>query len=313
MIVFALKTLLLILSVLLNIAFFTLLERKILGYLQIRKGPNKMGFKGLLQPFSDAIKLFTKQASYSNLFNTSLFSMSPIMALGLVMVVWLVYPSGAGGGEIRASVVFLLCCISLSVYPVILGGWASNSKYSLLGSLRAVAQTLSYEVSLSITLMALVIIWGSLELKACFSESGSALMLAVPVLGLLWFVTSLAETHRTPFDMGESESELVSGFNTEFGSSGFALFFLAEYGSILLMSMLFSCLFLSTSMALGHLSPFSVLAVVVLFIWIRGVLPRIRYDLLMSVAWKKLLPLSLGALTLMAASLQVMFSLSNYF
>nr|ADA69786.1 NADH dehydrogenase subunit 1 [Glyptonotus cf. antarcticus FK-2009] len=288
-----LKLIFLIFSVLLSIAFFTLYERKILSYSQKRKGPNILGLKGILQPFSDAIKLFTKEPIFLNSSNIILMVLSPILSLGLTLTLWLSCPSELGMLEISLGIVFVLCCLSAGVYPTLGAGWSSNSKYSLLGGLRAVAQTISYEVSLAITLLSFIILSTSYSMDSFFLLQGQWFLIMVLPLALIWFVSCLAETNRTPFDFSEGESELVSGFNTEYSGGGFALFFLAEYGSILFMSMFFALVFMGGE-GLSLTFALKTTMVAFSFIWVRSTLPRFRYDKLMSLAWKVFLPVTLG-------------------
>nr|QEX96220.1 NADH dehydrogenase subunit 1 [Sphaeroma terebrans] len=289
------KLIILILCVLIGVAFYTLCERKALGYIQSRKGPNKAGIKGLLQPFSDAMKLFTKEPTVLSSSNFTLLLISPALSLGLVLILWFSVPSSFGLSEITLSVVFVLCCLSAGVYPTLGAGWSSNSKYSLLGSLRAVAQTISYEVSLAITLLSFLILVSSLELARLLMTNQWLLILSLP-LSMVWLASSLAETNRTPFDFAEGESELVSGFNTEYSSGGFALFFLAEYASMLFMSSLFVFLFMNGEDN-SFVLPMKITLVAFVFVWVRGTLPRLRYDKLMDLAWKIFLPVSLSYLT----------------
>nr|UGW52816.1 NADH dehydrogenase subunit 1 [Isocladus armatus] len=290
------KLVILLICVLVGVAFFTLYERKILGYMQNRKGPNKLGLKGILQPFSDAIKLFTKEPVLLATSNYALFLISPVLSLGLALTLWLSFPSTLGLTEITLSLVFILCCLSAGVYPTLGAGWASNSKYSLLGSLRAVAQTISYEVSLAIILLSFIVLAADYNLGA-FALLNQWFFFLSPPLALVWFTSTLAETNRTPFDFSEGESELVSGFNTEYSSGGFALFFLAEYGSMLFMSGLFTLLFFN-GYDLSLTFPLKIAAVAFAFVWVRGTLPRLRYDKLMNLAWKSFLPISLSYLIL---------------
>nr|AMW67864.1 NADH dehydrogenase subunit 1 [Nevrorthus apatelios] len=296
LLIYLISGLLLIICVLVGVAFLTLLERKVLGYIQIRKGPNKVGFCGILQPFNDAIKLFTKEQTYPIVSNYSSYYISPIIALFLSLVIWMIYPYMTNMYSFNLGLLFFLCCTSMGVYTVMIAGWSSNSNYALLGGLRAVAQTISYEVSMALLLMSFVILIGSYNLLdfMVYQSKIWFLFLGLP-LGLVWFSSSLAETNRTPFDFAEGESELVSGFNVEYSSGGFALIFLAEYSSILFMSMLFSVMFLGSDL----FSIFFYLKLVFisfLFIWVRGTLPRYRYDKLMYLAWKSYLPLSLNYL-----------------
>nr|ANQ92683.1 NADH dehydrogenase subunit 1 [Bathynomus sp. YS-2016] len=286
------KLIILFICVLIGVAFVTIYERKILSYMQIRKGPNKVGLKGVLQPFSDALKLFTKGGLWLSFSNIPLYLASPVLSLGIMLLLWFSIPSSLGVGEVSLGLIFILCCLSVGVYPTLGAGWSSNSKYSLLGSLRAVAQMISYEVSLALILLGFILLTLSLETSDLLRQGGHwALFLSLPLAGV-WLATSLAEMNRTPFDFAEGESELVSGFNTEYSGGGFALFFLAEYGSILFMSTLFVVIFLG-GLDLSLLFPIKVAWLAFLFVWARGTLPRFRYDKLMSLAWKTFLPMSL--------------------
>nr|ABG65677.1 NADH dehydrogenase subunit 1 [Penaeus chinensis] len=288
--------LLLIICVLVGVAFVTLLERKILGYIQIRKGPNKVGFMGLLQPFADAVKLFTKEQTLPVMSNFLPYYLSPVFSLFVSLIVWLVMPYELGLMNFSMSALFFLCCTSLGVYTTMSAGWSSNSKYSLLGSLRAVAQTISYEVGLALILLSFIFLVGGFDLSlfSLYQRDVWLLWFTFP-LSLIWFASCLAETNRTPFDFAEGESELVSGFNTEYSSGGFALIFMAEYASILFMSMLFALIFLGGNLV----SPFYYVKLVMVafaFVWVRGTLPRFRYDKLMYLAWKSFLPVALNYL-----------------
>nr|YP_010987368.1 NADH dehydrogenase subunit 1 [Lednia tumana]QCF39722.1 NADH dehydrogenase subunit 1 [Lednia tumana]WOL43211.1 NADH dehydrogenase subunit 1 [Lednia tumana] len=303
------SSLILIVCVLVGVAFLTLLERKVLGYIQIRKGPNKVGFAGIPQPFCDAIKLFTKEQTYPALSNYLPYYFSPVFSLFLSLLVWMIMPYTTGLYSFSLGFIFFLACTSLGVYTVMIAGWSSNSNYALLGGLRAVAQTISYEVSLALILLSFVFLIGGYSLLDLGSHQETVwfLFLTFP-LALSWFASCLAETNRTPFDFAEGESELVSGFNVEYSSGGFALIFLAEYASILFMSMLFCAIFLGCD--INSLFFYIKLAFIsFMFIWARGTLPRFRYDKLMYLAWKSFLPLSLnylflfGGLSLFIASL----------
>lgn len=290
------RSLLLVICVLVGVAFLTLLERKVLGYIQIRKGPNKVGVWGIPQPFADAIKLFTKEQTFPSVSNYFPYYISPILSLFLGLVIWLIFPAYTGLLGFNLGLLFFLCCTSLGVYTVIAAGWSSNSNYALLGGLRAVAQTISYEVRLALTLLSFVFLVGGYNL-AVFrvnQEFVWFLFLAFP-LSLVWFASSLAETNRTPFDFAEGESELVSGFNVEYSRGGFALIFIAEYASILFIRILFRILFLG-GLTLNILFFVKLTAVSFGFIWVRGTLPRFRYDKLIYLAWKRFLPVSLNFL-----------------
>nr|NP_008698.1 NADH dehydrogenase subunit 1 [Anopheles quadrimaculatus A]P33502.1 RecName: Full=NADH-ubiquinone oxidoreductase chain 1; AltName: Full=NADH dehydrogenase subunit 1 [Anopheles quadrimaculatus]pir/T12010/ NADH2 dehydrogenase (ubiquinone) (EC 1.6.5.3) chain 1 - Anopheles quadrimaculatus A mitochondrion [Anopheles quadrimaculatus A]AAA93552.1 NADH dehydrogenase subunit 1 [Anopheles quadrimaculatus A] len=289
-------SLLLVICVMVGVAFLTLLERKVLGYIQIRKGPNKVGFNGLLQPFSDAVKLFTKEQTYPLLSNYISYYFSPIFSLFLSLVIWMCIPYLIKLYSFNLGVLFFLCCTSLGVYTVMIAGWSSNSNYALLGGLRAVAQTISYEVSLALILLSFIFLIGNYNFLNFYSYQSYIwfIFFCFP-LGLVWLASCLAETNRTPFDFAEGESELVSGFNVEYSSGGFALIFLAEYSSILFMSMLFVVIFLGSDIY-SLMFFFKLTFISFVFIWVRGTLPRFRYDKLMYLAWKSFLPLSLNYL-----------------
>nr|YP_004072440.1 NADH dehydrogenase subunit 1 [Grapholita molesta]ADR72180.1 NADH dehydrogenase subunit 1 [Grapholita molesta] len=288
----------LILGVLIGVAFLTLLERKVLGYIQIRKGPNKLGIMGILQPFSDAIKLFTKEQTYPLYSNYISYYFSPIFSFFLSLLIWMVIPYYFNMISFNLGFLFFFCCTSMGVYTLMVAGWSSNSNYALLGGLRAVAQTISYEVSLALIMLSVIIMIMDFNLLK-FNNYQTLIwfMFTMMPLSLCWLSSSLAETNRTPFDFAEGESELVSGFNIEYSSGGFALIFLAEYSSILFMSMLYILMYVG-----GYdLSFFFYLKLVFIsffFIWVRGTLPRHRYDKLMYLAWKSYLPISLNFLML---------------
>nr|UEK25937.1 NADH dehydrogenase subunit 1 [Rhithropanopeus harrisii] len=288
--------LVLIICVLIGVAFVTLLERKILGYIQIRKGPNKVGYMGMLQPFSDAVKLFTKEQTLPIMSNFLAYYLSPVFSLFISLVVWSSIPYEIGLLSFNMSILFFFCCLSMGVYSTMIAGWASNCKYSLLGSLRAVAQTISYEVSLALILLSFIVLVGgfSLELFNVYQSNLWFMFISLP-LSLVWFSSCLAETNRTPFDFAEGESELVSGFNTEYSSGGFALIFMAEYASILFMSVLFTIIFLGGSPC-SLMFYFKSVMIAFVFVWVRGTLPRLRYDKLMYLAWKSFLPVSINYL-----------------
>nr|ATL15422.1 NADH dehydrogenase subunit 1 [Callosobruchus chinensis] len=290
------SSLLLMICVLVSVAFLTLLERKVLGYIQIRKGPNKVGLVGLIQPFSDAIKLFTKEQNYPLMSNFNLYYFSPVLNFILSLFLWMCMPFMTVNLNFSLSSLFFLCVSSLSVYTIMLAGWSSNSNYALLGSLRSVAQTISYEVSMALILISFLFLILSLNLIDFlkYQENIWFSFFMLPLV-FMWVVTSLAETNRTPFDFAEGESELVSGFNIEYSSGSFAMIFLAEYSSILFMSMICCLLFLGSN--LYSLVFFMKLVFMSFFwIWVRGTLPRFRYDKLMYLAWKTYLPVSLNYL-----------------
>nr|WLG71246.1 NADH dehydrogenase subunit 1 [Rhithrodytes pantaleonii] len=289
---------LLVVCVLIGVAFLTLLERKILGYIQIRKGPNKVGFMGIPQPFSDAIKLFSKEQTFPLLSNYIMYYYSPVMSLFLSLLMWMIIPYMMGLFTFSLSMLMFLCLTSMGVYTVMIAGWSSNSSYSMLGGMRAVAQTISYEVSLALIFMSFMVLIGGFSLMDffMFQEYIWMFFLCMP-LAFIWMVSSLAETNRTPFDFAEGESELVSGFNVEYSSGGFALIFLSEYSSILFMSMLFNIMFMGSNL-ISLMFYLGMVFISFLFVWVRGTLPRFRYDKLMYLAWKSFLPVALNYLYL---------------
>nr|AJL34360.1 NADH dehydrogenase subunit 1 [Smutsia temminckii]ATX68948.1 NADH dehydrogenase subunit 1 [Smutsia temminckii] len=293
--------LLTIIPILLAVAFLTLVERKVLGYMQLRKGPNIVGPWGLLQPIADAMKLFTKEPLRPLTSSIMMFIMAPTMALTLALTMWMPLPMPHPLININLGVLFMLAMSSLAVYSILWSGWASNSKYALIGAIRAVAQTISYEVTLAIILLSVLLMNGSFTLPTLIITQ-EKLWLLVPTwpLAMMWFISTLAETNRAPFDLTEGESELVSGFNVEYAAGPFALFFLAEYANIIMMNSLSTIIFLGAT----H-SPYSpnlytanlitkVLILTMTFLWIRASYPRFRYDQLMHLLWKNFLPLTLA-------------------
>nr|ALO76880.1 NADH deshydrogenase subunit 1 [Anaspidinae sp. GENSP01] len=288
MILLVIISLILIICVLIGVAFLTLMERKVLGYIQIRKGPNKVGLVGLLQPFSDAIKLFSKEQTFPFMSNLNIYYLSPILNLIVALFLWMVFPFFSLNIMFSLGVYFFLSVSSLGVYTVMLAGWSSNSNYSLLGSLRAVAQTISYEVSMFLILMGfifLILSFNFIDLLI-YQNNLWFIFLCLP-FGFMWLVTALAETNRSPFDFAEGESELVSGFNVEYSSGGFAMIFLAEYASILFMSGISVVLFLGSN--LNFIFFIKLVLISFFWIWVRGTLPRFRYDKLMYLVWKSFL------------------------
>nr|YP_009175640.1 NADH dehydrogenase subunit 1 [Atrijuglans hetaohei]ALH16797.1 NADH dehydrogenase subunit 1 [Atrijuglans hetaohei] len=289
--------LILIIGVLIGVAFLTLLERKVLGYIQIRKGPNKLGFMGILQPFSDAIKLFTKEQIYPMFSNYISYYFSPIISFILSLMIWMLIPYYFNLISFNLGILFFLSCTSMGVYTVMISGWSSNSNYAL-GGLRAVAQTISYEVSLALIMMSSILMIMDFNLmKFSIYQNLIWFIILMFPLSLMWLSSSMAETNRTPFDFAEGESELVSGFNIEYSSGGFALIFLAEYSSILFMSLLMVILYMG-GYNLSFIFYLKLSMMSFLFIWVRGTLPRYRYDKLMYLAWKSYLPISLNFLML---------------
>ena len=282
-----------IICILINVAFITLLERKILGYSQIRKGPNKVRIIGLLQPFNDAIKLFSKEVIIPRISNNIQFFIAPMLALVIVLIVFFSFPFFEINISLSISLIFVYIILRINVYPVLFSGWSSNRKYALLGRLRSVAQTISYEVRLALMLMFYLSISSSLRIFVIIKLNFFWLKIFIflPIVGI-WLISCIAETNRTPFDFAEGESELVSGFNIEYGRVMFALIFIAEYASIIFIRVVFSIFFISFKRNGFSLYIFSTVIIRV-WIWVRTTLPRYRYDKLINLAWKIYLPIVL--------------------
>nr|YP_004347927.1 NADH dehydrogenase subunit 1 [Colomesus asellus]BAK09678.1 NADH dehydrogenase subunit 1 [Colomesus asellus] len=303
-----------IVPVLLAVAFLTLMERKVLGYMQLRKGPNIVGPYGLLQPIADGVKLFIKEPIRPSTSSPILFILAPMLMLTLAMTLWAPMPLPYPVLDLNLTILFMLALSSLTVYSILGSGWASNSKYALVGALRAVAQTISYEVCIGLILLSLIIFTGGFTLQA-FSIAQESIWLIIPAwpLAAMWYISTLAETNRAPFDLTEGESELVSGFNVEYAGGPFALFFLAEYANILFMNTLSAALFLGAS----HIPMFPELTTInlmtkaailsLVFLWVRASYPRFRYDQLMHLIWKNFLPLTL-ALVIWHLALPITFA-----
>nr|WPW46891.1 NADH dehydrogenase subunit 1 [Ventidius distanti] len=284
----------LLIMILLSVAFVTLLERKVLGYIQLRKGPNKVGYMGILQPFSDGLKLFFKEQSYLFMSNFLIYYFSPVFMLILSFSLWLLFPFFINVYNLNLGFLYFLCCTSLGVYGVLMCGWSSNSNYSLLGSLRSLAQTISYEVSMTMILLCLLIFTFGYDLILFFfyQEYVWFIFFSFPLF-FCWVSSFLAEVNRSPFDFAEGESELVSGFNVEYSSGGFAFIFLSEYMNIIFMSLLTVIFFLGCDLN-SFMFFMKLVFVIFLVIWVRGTLPRFRYDKLMYLTWKVFLPISLN-------------------
>nr|YP_001648627.1 NADH dehydrogenase subunit 1 [Agelas schmidtii]ABW83920.1 NADH dehydrogenase subunit 1 [Agelas schmidtii] len=313
-----LKIFVILVPLLISIAYLTLAERKVLGYIQCRKGPNVVGIYGVLQPLADGLKLFTKEIIIPNHANNLIYILAPILSLSLALVAWGVIPYGTGVvlSDLGIGILYLFAVSSISVYAILMSGWSSNSKYAFLGAIRAAAQMISYEVSIGLIIISVILCVGSLNLTEIVStQNHTWFILPLFPITIMFFVSILAETNRVPFDLTEGESELVSGFNVEYSSMSFALFFLAEYCHIILMSAFGVLLFLGGWLlpieAYGASSLFynffwfaiKVAFVLFLFIWIRASYPRIRYDQLMALLWKSYLPLSLAFVVLVSGLL----------
>lgn len=278
------------LLILLTVAFFTLFERKVIGLFHLRLGPNKVSFIGLIQPLLDAFKLLTKQNLTPLRANKLVYNLAPIIALFLGLFVWLTMPNFYLIVSLNYSLVIFFCLGSIIVFSVLLSGWSSNSKYSLIGSLRSIAQSISYESVFRTLIVMLIVLILSYSIRSLFNQSSLIFILFLPI----WVICTLAETHRAPFDFSESESELVSGFNTEYSGAYFAFIFLSEYAILLYSCMLITYIFFM------WLIPLNFLAVILctlffsfFFTWIRITYCRFRYDILIIISWKILLPLTL--------------------
>nr|AZL93064.1 NADH dehydrogenase subunit 1 [Alloxysta sp. ZJUH_2016001] len=283
--------LLMIFMIMLSLAFLTLIERKLLGYIQDRKGPNKVNFMGMFQPFSDAIKLFSKEFIFIKNLNYMLYLLSPVFSMMIMLMMWMILPNLYNLYYINLNILLFLSFLSMGVYSLMMSGWSSNSIYSMLGSIRSIAQTISYEVSLILIMMINLMLIENFNLIKLFKyQSNLSFMLYLYPIMLMLLVSMIAELNRTPFDLAEGESELVSGFNTEYMSGGFALIFMSEYGMIILMSVLM-VMFYMGNMIIFYTKVLLIMTIIILF---RGSFPRYRYDKLMNLIWKSFLPIILN-------------------
>nr|QIP88958.1 NADH dehydrogenase subunit 1 [Florometra sp. BMK-2020] len=292
-----------ILPILIAVAFIVLIERKILGYMQLRKGPSIVGPYGIIQTVADGIKLFIKENLKPTSATPALFFISPAIFLFLALILWTIIPCPNPNVNINLSLILIIGISSLSVYSLLGSGWASNSKYSLIGGIRAVAQTISYEISMSTILLSIALLSSNFNLiNIINAQSNSWFLFSCLPLSYIWFISSLAETNRTPFDLTEGESELVSGYNVEYAGGPFALFFLAEYANIILINLLSTILFLGGNLPI-NIFPINTISIAIktsilssTFLWIRASFPRLRYDQLMFLNWKSYLPFSISFL-----------------
>lgn len=316
-IIIIIKILSIIIPVLIAVAFFTVAERKIMGSIQRRRGPNDVGFLGLLQALADGLKLFVKETTLPSNSNLIVFILAPMLAFTLSLISWAVIPFSHKlvGADINLGILYLFAISSLNVYGILLAGWSSNSKYAYLGALRSAAQMISYEISIGFIVLTTVLCAGSFNLSSIvLAQSKTYFIIPLFPMFILFYISMLAETNRHPFDLPEAEAELVSGYNVEYSAMTFALFFLAEYSNMLLMSSFAAILFLGGWLPIFNLFPLYLLPGsfwfslkialgVVFFIVTRATLPRYRYDQLMQLGWKSFLPLSLGYIILTSSVL----------
>jgi NADH-quinone oxidoreductase subunit H len=327
------KILLIVLPIMLAVAYLTLAERKVIGYIQVRIGPNRVGPRGLLQPIADGLKLFMKEIIVPTNANRFLFIAAPILALTPALAAWAVIPFSDGMilANIDAGLLYVLALASMGVYGIIIAGWASNSKYAFLGALRSAAQMVSYEIAMGFALVGVLLAAGSLNLTTVVTAQGGGVLhwfwLPLLPLFLIYFIAGVAETNRAPFDVAEGESEIVAGFHVEYSGMTFALFFLAEYANMILVAALVSLMFCG-----GWLSPFQGIPLLedwfawvpglvwllakmsfflFLFLWFRATFPRYRYDQIMRLGWKVFIPITIVWLLVVGAA--VLARLSPWF
>ena len=323
------EALALLVPLLMGVAYLTYAERKVLAAMQLRKGPNVVGWFGLLQPFADALKMMMKETIIPAGSNRFLFLIAPMLTFALAMLAWAVIPVNDGWAiaDINVGILYLFAISSLGVYGIIIAGWASNSTYAFLGALRSAAQMVSYEVSMGFVLVTVLLCAGSLNLTEIVrAQQGSTFLhwFAFPLfpMFIIFFISTLAETNRSPFDLPEGESEIVAGFFVEYSAMSFALFFLGEYANMILMSALTTLLFLGGWLPPFAMEPFTwvpgpiwfilkICFCLFFFLWVRATFPRYRYDQLMRLGWKVFLPLSLGWLVVTAGALMAFGWLPN--
>ena len=319
------EALVLLVPLLIGVAYLTLAERKVLAAMQLRKGPNVVGPFGLWQPFADALKMLMKETIIPSGSNRVLFLMAPMLTFGLAMLAWAVIPVNDGwvAADINVGILYLFAISSLGVYGIIIAGWASNSKYAFLGAMRSAAQMVSYEVSIGFVLVSVLLCVGSLNLSDVV-RAQQHIWFCIPLfpMFIVFFISGLAETNRSPFDLPEGESEIVAGYFVEYSAMSFALFFLGEYANMILMSAMTSILFLGGWLAPFGVPPFTwipgviwfglkICFVLFFFLWVRATFPRYRYDQLMRLGWKVFLPMSLLWLVITAGALMAFGWLPN--
>jgi len=316
------KILAIVIPIILSVAYLTLAERKVIGYMQVRIGPNRVGYKGLLQPFADVLKLLVKEVIVPSGANRFLFLLAPVLAIMPALAAWAVVPFSPELvlADVNAGLVYVMAITSMGVYGVIIAGWASNSKYAFLGAMRSAAQIVSYEIAMGFALVCVLMMSGSLNLSTIVNQQKSGWGLLgwnlIPLLPmfLVYFISGVAETNRAPFDVAEGESEIVAGFHVEYSGTAFAVFFLAEYANMILVSAMASIMFLG-----GWLSPvpfvpdgFPWLAIkmallLFCFLWFRATFPRYRYDQIMRLGWKVFIPLTIVWLVLVGGLMQTRY------
>jgi len=316
------KIIAIVVPLILSVAYLTLAERKVIGYMQVRIGPNRVGYKGLLQPFADVLKLLVKEVIVPSGANKFLFMLAPVLAIMPALAAWAVVPFSPELvlADVNAGLLYVMAITSMGVYGVIIAGWASNSKYAFLGAMRSAAQIVSYEIAMGFALVCVLMMSGSLNLSTIVNEQKSDWGLLgwnlIPLLPmfLVYFISGVAETNRAPFDVAEGESEIVAGFHVEYSGTAFAVFFLAEYANMILVSAMASIMFLG-----GWLSPvpfvpdgFPWLAIkmaflLFCFLWFRATFPRYRYDQIMRLGWKVFIPLTIVWLVLVAGLMQTQY------
>jgi NADH-quinone oxidoreductase subunit H len=320
-----LKSLALIVPLLIGVAYLTYFERKVMGAIQLRKGPNVVGPFGLWQPFADAIKMMFKETIIPTGSDRLLFTIAPMITFGLAVVAWAVIPVNNHWAiaNINVGILYLFAISSLGVNGIIIAGWASNSKYAFLGAMRSAAQMVSYEVSMGFVIVTVLVCVGSLNLNDIVLAQ-QKLWFAIPLFPMfvIFFISGLAETNRAPFDLAEGDTEIVAGFFVEYSAMTFALFFLGEYANMILISAMTTTLFLGGWLSPLPFIPFTlipgvfwfllkILICLFVFVWVRATLPRFRYDQLMSLGWKVFLPISMGYLVLVAGAMEFFGWLPN--
>ncbi len=318
------KIILLVVPLLLGVAYLTYAERKVIGAMHLRRGPNVVGPYGLLQPMADGMKLFFKETIIPSGANRGVFLIAPMLTFVLALVAWAVIPVGDGLviANINVGILYLFAISSLGVYGILMAGWASNSKYAFLGGLRSAAQMVSYEVSMGFIIITVLLLVGSLNLSDIVMAQKNSVWFVIPMfpMAVIFFISTLAETNRHPFDMPEAEAELVAGFNVEYSAMAFALFFLGEYANMILMAGMTTILFLGGWLPPFDIAPFNWIPgpiwfagkmafILFIFLWVRATFPRYRYDQLMRLGWKVFLPISLAAVVIVGGAV-VAFDIS---